>query len=75
MTVRSDGTPGSHEDWEYAPLRFDPTVSRSQATVMLAIQAEYSGWELARVLCYPDGSRRVWLRRRRPRGLVPGLTA
>lgn len=75
MTVRSDGTPESQDDWEYAPLRFDPTVSRSQATVMLAIQAEYSGWELARVLGYPDGSRRVWLRRKRPRGLVPGLTA
>lgn len=73
--MRSDGSNGPHDDWEYAPLRFGPTVSRSQVTLMLAIQAEYSGWELARVLGYSDGSRRVWLRRRRPRGLVPGLTA
>ncbi len=64
-----------HDDYEYAPLRLDPTVSRSAAASMLAIHAEFSGWELARVLKFPDGTRRIWLRRRRTGGLVPGLTA
>jgi len=64
-----------HDDYEYAPLRIDPSVSRSAAATMLAIHAEFAGWELARVLRFRDGSRQVWLRRRRPRGLVPGLTA
>lgn len=63
------------DDYEYAPLRIDPTVSRSAAATMLTIHAEFSGWELARVLKFPDGTRRVWLRRRRQRVLVPGLTA
>jgi hypothetical protein len=63
------------EDYEYAPLRIEPTVSPAAAATMLTIHAEFSGWELARVLKFSDGSRQVWLRRRRPRGLVPGLTA
>lgn len=62
-------------DYEYAPLRLDAGVSRASATTMLSIQAEYSGWELARVLKFSDGSRQITLRRRRPRGIVPGLTA
>lgn len=75
------GSPGSgpdpadHDRYEYAPLRLDAGMSRSAASTMLALQAEFAGWELARVLKYADGSRRVWLRRKRPRGLVPGLTA
>ncbi len=39
-------------------------VSRADARQMLADQAEYGKWELARVLLYRGGSRRVWLRRR-----------
>jgi hypothetical protein len=62
--------PGS-DDYEYAPLRLDPTVSGASASTMLTIHAEYSGWELARVLKFPDGTRRVWLRRRRRPGLAP----
>lgn len=61
--------------YEYVPLRLDPNLSRSATATMLSIQAEFAGWELARVLRFPDGTRRVWLRRRRQRGLVPGLTA
>ncbi len=41
---------------------------------MLAVRAEFSGWELARVLKYSDGTRRVWLRRKRSPGLLPDLT-
>lgn len=62
------------DDYEYQPLRIDARVSRSAAATMLAIRAEFSGWELARVLRFSDGSRRVWLRRRRSPGLLPDLT-
>jgi hypothetical protein len=63
-------------DWEYAPLRLPADVTRRQAAIQLSLHAEFGGWELARVLRYTDGSRRVWLRRRR-RGAellpLPGL--
>jgi hypothetical protein len=62
------------DEYEYQPLRIDARVSRSAAATMLAIRAEFSGWELARVLRFPDGSRRVWLRRRRSPGLLPDVT-
>lgn len=63
------------ERFDYVPLHFPSGTSRASSAEVLAIQAEYGGWELARVLGYPDGSRRVWLRRRKTRGLVPGLSA
>ncbi|WP_026452818.1 DUF5703 family protein [Saccharomonospora iraqiensis] len=63
-------------DWEYRRVQLPPGVSRISTTVQLSIQAEFSGWELSSVRLYSDGTRRVWLRRRRslatPAGL-PGL--
>jgi hypothetical protein len=60
------GTPAEADpDWEYAPLRIPPDVSRITAAVRLALHAEFGGWELARTLRYTDGTRRVVLRRRR----------
>jgi hypothetical protein len=44
------------------------------AAVRLAIQAEYSGWELSRVRLYPGGVRKVVLRRRRSSKPLPGLS-
>jgi hypothetical protein len=70
----TQGWRAATDDYEYQPLRIDARVSRSAAAAMLAIRAEFSGWELARVLRFPDGSRRVWLRRRRSPGLLPDLT-
>ena len=61
------------DELEYRPLRIDPRVSRSAAASMLAIRAEFAGWELARVLKFPDGTRRVWLRRKRSPALLPDL--
>ena len=61
------------DDYEYQPLRIDARVSRAAAASMLAIRAEFAGWELARVLRFPDGTRRVWLRRRRTPALLPDL--
>jgi hypothetical protein len=51
-------------DYEYAPLRLPANVDRLTATAQLTIQAEYAGWELARVQLYRDGTRKVVLRRR-----------
>lgn len=61
-------------DYEYAPLRFPPNVDRPTAMAQLAIQAEFSGWELARVRLFRDGTRQVVLRRRVPNGSQPGLS-
>jgi hypothetical protein len=60
-------------DWEYRPLRLPAAVSRRTAATHLAIHAEFSGWELSRVLLYSDGTRKVWLKRKRTR-LVSGLS-
>lgn len=58
-------------DWEYAPLRIPAEVTRVNAAVQLSLHAEYGGWELARVVKYMDGSRRVTLRRKRRKTSVP----
>lgn len=58
-------------EYEYVPLRLPPEVSRVTASVRLAIQAEFGGWELSRVRAYTDGSRRVLLRRRKTSQPVP----
>ncbi|MEU7631318.1 DUF5703 family protein [Nocardia sp. NPDC049220] len=55
----------SSDDYEYVPLRLPPDVTRVTASMRLAIQAEFGGWELSRVRAYTDGSRRVLLRRRK----------
>jgi hypothetical protein len=44
------------------------------ATVQLQIQAEFSGWELARVRLFPDGTRQVMLRRPQAPEPLPGLS-
>jgi Family of unknown function (DUF5703) len=61
-------------DYEYAPLRLPPDVDRVTATVRLALQAEYSGWELDKVRLLRDGTRQVMLRRIRRNILLPGLS-
>ena len=61
-------------DYEYAPLRLPPHVDRMTAEVQLAIAAEYSGWELARVKLFRDGTRQVLLRRRRTGSALPALS-
>lgn len=58
-------------DWEYRPVHLASDVSRMTAAVRLAIQAEFSGWELSRVRLYPGGVRKVWLRRRRTSSMLP----
>ena len=64
-------TDGADPDWEYAPLRIPADVSRGNAAAQLSLHAEFGGWELARVVRYVDGTRRVTLRRKRRPGPVP----
>jgi hypothetical protein len=61
-------------DYEYAPLRLPPNVDRISAMAQLAIQAEFAGWELARVRLFRDGTRQVMLRRRIVGQPQPGLS-
>lgn len=61
-------------DYEYAPLRLPPDVDRLTAAAQLAIQAEFSGWELARVRLLRNGTRQVLLRRRVNSATQPGLS-
>lgn len=67
------GAPVIEGEWEYQPIRLPPDVTRISATVRLGIQAEFGGWELTRTLLYADGTRTVWLRRKRTRALQAGL--
>lgn len=55
------------DDYEYIPVRLPPDVTRVTASMRLSLEAEFGGWELSRVRLYPDGTRKVLLRRRRPR--------
>jgi hypothetical protein len=63
MADNADG--GTDSDYEYVPLRLPRDITRVTASMQLAIQAEFGGWELSRVRLYTDGSRRVLLRRRK----------
>ncbi|MDJ0362142.1 DUF5703 family protein [Rhodococcus sp. H29-C3] len=59
------------EEWEYVPLRLPPDVTRVTASMRLAIQVEFGGWELSRVRVYTDGSRRVLLKRKKSAQHIP----
>ncbi|HEV8174191.1 MAG TPA: DUF5703 family protein [Actinoplanes sp.] len=61
-------------DYEYAPLRLPSNVDKLTAAAQLAIQAEFSGWELAKVKLFSDGTRQVMLRRRVQSTPQPGLS-
>jgi Family of unknown function (DUF5703) len=62
------------ENWEYQRLRLPRAVSRPKAATVLAVQAEFAGWELSGVRLYADGTRKVMLRRRRGTHQLPGLS-
>ncbi|MFM1966096.1 MAG: hypothetical protein RL134_1821 [Actinomycetota bacterium] len=50
--------------YEYREFALPRETSRDAARSVLTEYAEYGHWELARLRLYPDGRRRVWLRRR-----------
>ncbi|HET7408478.1 MAG TPA: DUF5703 family protein [Mycobacteriales bacterium] len=51
-------------DWEYQRMYLPRGTSRRAAQRVLTDHAEYGHWELDRLRLYPDGSRRVILRRK-----------
>ncbi len=51
-------------EYEYQQLYLPRGTSRQEARRLLTDHAEYGHWELARLRLFPDGSRRVVLRRR-----------
>jgi len=59
-------------EYEYVPVRIPPGTDRASAAVLLSLQAETGGWELARVLLHADGTRKVTMRRRQRYAHLPG---
>lgn len=51
-------------EYEFQRFQLPRTLSRSAVRRLLTDRAEYGGWELARLRLYPDGTRKVELRRR-----------
>ncbi len=50
--------------WEYREISMPRGTSRDEARAAFVSMAEHGYWELARLRLYPDGRRRVWLRRK-----------
>lgn len=51
-------------EYEYQSLHVGRATSRDSTRRMLTELAEYGQWELDRLRLYPDGTRRVTLRRK-----------
>ncbi|ETK35269.1 DUF5703 family protein [Microbispora corallina] len=51
-------------DYSYLDLYLPRGTSREVARQMLTEHAEHGDWELQRLRLYPDGSRRIRLRRK-----------
>lgn len=50
--------------WEYKEISVPRDVSRENTRLYLTGIAETDHWELDRLHLYPDGRKKVWLRRR-----------
>ena len=59
---RARTRPATH--FEFRVVTIERGTSRAQARQLLADEAEYGKWELARSVLYAGGRRRYWLRRR-----------
>jgi len=55
---------GAMPEYEVRQMVLPRGTSRGAARRLLTDQAEYGGWELSRLLLFPDGTRKIWLRRR-----------
>ena len=51
-------------EFEFQKLTLSRDLSRNVVTRMLTDRAERGGWELDRLLLFPDGTRKVTLRRK-----------
>ena len=64
MPASAPGARNSAKAWEFRELSMPRGTSRETARQLLTGAAEIDRWELDRVRIYPDGRRRIWLRRR-----------
>jgi hypothetical protein len=55
---------GPGVEYEFERLTLSREFSRNVVTRMLVDRAEHGGWELDRVRIFPDGTRKVVLRRK-----------
>jgi hypothetical protein len=64
-------------EFEYQRVYIPRDTSRSAALRLLTEHAEYGHWELERTRLFPDGSRKVTLKRKiiRARSTLAGLPA
>jgi hypothetical protein len=63
--MAATATPASRaSEYEFHDLRLPRGISRSAARRVLSDYAEYGNWELARLRLFPDGTRKVTMRRR-----------
>jgi hypothetical protein len=60
-------------EWEHVQLSLPRGTTPSHSSTVLSIAASYGGWELRRYRAWPDGRRKVELRRRVQPGHDPGL--
>ncbi|RAY15402.1 hypothetical protein DPM19_11950 [Actinomadura craniellae] len=51
-------------EYTYMVLRLPRGTTRDVARQVMTEHAEYGGWELHRLRLFPDGSRRIQLRKR-----------
>jgi len=51
-------------EYEFEKLTIPRDLSRNSVTRLLVDRAEHGGWELDRLRLFPDGTRRVVLRRK-----------
>ncbi len=51
-------------EYTYLVLRLPRGTTRDAARQIMTEHAEHGGWELDRLRLYPDGSRRIRLRRK-----------
>jgi hypothetical protein len=55
---------GPGVEYEFERMTLSREFSRNVVTRMLVDRAEHGGWELDRVRLFPDGTRKVVLRRK-----------
>ncbi len=55
---------GPGVEYEFEKLTLSRDLSRNFVTRLLTDRAERGGWELDRLLLFPDGTRKVTLRRK-----------
>lgn len=53
-----------YSSWEIREVPLPTKVSRREAKEILTELAEYGRWELVRTRIYPNGVKRVWVKKR-----------